>query len=619
MCGLVGYSSKTHHEASLNAAVDIMRHRGPDHQDTSYCMLGPQVVGLGHARLSIIDLDARSNQPFMIADAQLRLVYNGEIYNFKELRDDLVACGHTFITESDTEVFLRAYLEYGHDAFRRFRGIFAAAIVDEKRKSLTLVRDPMGVKPLYYWANHNGEVFFASELKALFSFAPVPHEVDPYDLYQAVRLGFPIEPRTGFKDILKVPPGSFVQVKLEETCAPKRYFTPHFEGVSSTEEAEQLLVRACEEQDLADVPVGILFSGGTDSSVIAQLSPHADSLVFGRYDRKEMQAAGMIEEEHYASEIAQHLGKTLECVDISVSGENSHVFIEQARDIANQVEEPISDYTFLASYILCKVSARSGKKVVLSGMGGDEAFAGYPRYAAAAYHGALRSVRYLLRPIVFCMGKMRRFSKRAARFSAFLEQETYSGALSALLCVFSSSELQSLLTFPPDFKMRFENDLKALLKPVEHLSALKQAMYFDRFGFLAHNLLVADKSSMQASVEMRVPLLDHTVYEAALNLPDKALMQFFDGKLVLKSVLKKRLPKTLVQRPKTGFNPPLDDKIQGLGRDTLNKIFKGTSFGKYFNSAEANRLVDEHFDQKKNNTYKIWALLFFSQWLSLNV
>lgn len=614
MCGIAGYYATRHHEAALRTAMNRLSHRGPDHQ--AYILtdaLGGQ-VGLAHTRLSIIDLDPRSHQPFEICDGAIRLIYNGEIYNYLELRTDLQARGHNFRTESDTEVLARAYQEFGTSVFSRLRGIFAVAILDELRGKFVLARDHMGVKPLYYWRGPASEMFFASEIKSLFSFSCVPREISEYDIFQSLNLTFPMEPDTGFQHIKKVPPGCFIEFDADRCSEPRSFFSLDLERVGSLESAHTELGRACREQDIADVPVGVLFSGGTDSTVLALLCKHSNALIFGRYDATQMKKSGKVEEERYAHRIAECLGVSLTTVDPIQEKADEGGFLDQVANTARSLEEPVADFTYVASNALCAEARQAGVKVVLSGMGGDEAFAGYPRYFAARRHRWLHAGRSIALPFILALRRSRRFDKRADRLIAFSKEPSLGMALCRLTGVFDTDQVMAL-SRNQRHADRFAGQIDELMKPARGLSPLKQAMVFDKGGFLSHNLTVADKSSMQASVELRVPLLDPKVYQAALALPEADLIRGGTPKYALKNLLDRRLPAGLVHRPKTGFNPPLDHHINSIGIDVVRSQLTSGPISSYLDPTVMAHIAERHFQSRANNTYKLWHLLYLNAWL----
>ena len=553
MCGIVGYISNDHHESSLADAISAMIHRGPDSQRAKKLELFDKKIGLGHVRLSILDLDPRSDQPFSIDDENYTILFNGEIYNYQSIKDELINRGVQFRTTSDTEVFIQAYKHLGIECVKRFRGIFSAFIVDKIREEAYLVRDHLGVKPLYYFITENGNLFFASELKSLFKFNDVDQIVSPQDICQFLNMGFVMEPSTGFENVKKVLPGAYLKFERNKSLTETLYFQSLFEENSDINQVGGLIKQATKEQALADVPVALLFSGGLDSSILAShLGAETKSLFFDS-DRKETKAAGMVDDKFYADKITAELNLDIEHVQPPASEGGD--FLKEISHIAAMVEEPISDYTFIASEQLCRKAREHGFKVVISGMGGDEAFGGYPRYILAKNYPFFQAISPLLKLFAPILSRSVFFAKKVQRLLSFLNEKTFALGYIRLIGYLSSKEIKALLKDESQ-QDKFENTLNMAIEKYKNLTHLKQAMMLDYSGFLSHNLVVADKSSMQASVEMRVPLLSPDVYQSGLQQKCSELISGSKQKFILQKLLKKQLPSNLVSRPKTGFNPP---------------------------------------------------------------
>ena len=613
MCGVAGYIANQHYEDDLSNAVLAMIHRGPDSNHTKELEFLGKKIGLGHVRLRILDLDFRSDQPFTIDDGLYTIVYNGEIYNYVSIKEDLIELGVQFYTTSDTEVFLQAYKHYGIKCVDKFKGIFSAVIIDAKRDEIHLVRDQLGVKPLYYYKNAQGELFFASEIKSLFQFKDIKQTISQSNICQFLNMGFVIEPDTGFEDVKKVLPGAYLTLDKEHVLTQTIYYTPSFGKASDIKEVEDVIKYATREQALADVPVALLFSGGLDSSILAgHLGADTKSLFF-ESDRVETQAAGMADDKFYAEEITKRLGLDLELIK-SDNAETVN-FLKEIDHIAAMVEEPISDYTFIASEKLCKEARKHGYKVVISGMGGDEAFGGYPRYILAKNYKFFKNIRLLLQLSAPLLSRAAFFAKKFQRLLSFLKEKSFAMGYVRLIGYLSTKEINALLK-EPLLQQQFEVSLNDALKKHEDLPHLKQAIMLDYSGFLSHNLMVADKSSMLASVEMRVPLLDVDVYQAGIEQASEDLISGKQQKLILQKILKRLLPTKLVSRQKTGFNPPLDNKINQLGEKVIKEILSSGPISRHLNFDEIQSIVKQHFLQKKNNTFKIWQFLFLNAWLT---
>ena len=615
MCGIVGYISDRHHDQDLESAVQEMYHRGPDNQQAQTLELSNgRKIGLGHVRLGILDLDPRSNQPFSIDDNKYVIVFNGEIYNYQSIKDDLIKLGVKFRTKSDTEVFLQAYKNYSISCVKKFKGIFTAVIVDTIKNKVFLVRDQFGVKPLYYYKSQNNDLYFASELKALFKFTQVERKISKSDICQFLNMGFSFEPNTGFDNIKKIRPGSFNFVDIDQKLIENIYYQPSITSAPDMDSFQQILRKGIQQQTLADVPVALMFSGGIDSSILASHIGSKMKSLFFESELHETELAGIVDDKVYAEAISKHLKLDMEIVKPLMQKPES--FLQEIEHIAMMVEEPISDYTFIASEKLCMRARETGYKVVMSGMGGDEAFAGYPRHILAKNYSLIRKIKYfiwLLKPL---FSKIKSFSKKINRLQSFLKEKTFSMSYIRLIGYLSSDEISRLLG-DNTLQVKFEADVESLIEGSGKMSYLQQALLIDYHGFLSHNLTVADKSSMLASVEMRVPLLDIDIYQSGICQSEKNLIMGKQQKYILQMILKKILPSNLVSRPKAGFNPPLDHKINQLG---LEEILAELSAGKirhYLNFDVIKDIISRHFSGKENNTYKIWQFLFLNAWLKV--
>lgn len=613
MCGIVGYISDRHYEKEIENAVQEMYHRGPDNQQTKLFETDTQKIGFGHARLSILDLDPRSHQPFTINNGQLIIIFNGEIYNYKSIKKKLEDQNITFTTRSDTEVFLKAYEAYGIECVKKFRGIFTAAIFDIKKDTLILVRDQLGIKPLYFFKDKYNNLFFASELKSLFNFSAVKKKISQPDICQFLNMGFVMEPNTGFEEVYKLYPGSYLT--LDKNCVTTTvYFEPNVIGNTNGKKTASKINRATKEQALADVPLALLYSGGLDSSLLASNLDKSTKCLFLQSSEVEIKNAGLVNDKDYALKIADHLDLNIDL--LSTEPETNDDFLLEIERVARMVEEPICDYTFIASEKLCQKARNHGYKVVISGMGGDEGFGGYPRYILAKNYSLFRKIRFLIKLFSPILNRKASFSKKVQRLLSFLYEKTFALGYIRLIGYLSSKEISELL-HDQSHQTNFENYLDKFLSKYKHITPLKQALILDSIGFLSHNLIVSDKSSMLASVEMRVPLLDPTVYQSGIETDDEKLISNNNQKVALQKILLEKLPKELVSRPKAGFNPPLDAKINNLGYEKIVEEFSNDLIIKYINPEPLLKILRDHFKGNKNNTYKIWQLLFLNQWLKV--
>ncbi|WP_084199102.1 asparagine synthase (glutamine-hydrolyzing) [Noviherbaspirillum autotrophicum] len=608
MCGINGLIS-TGDLNGLEESLQIMRHRGPNATGIWRGKSGGFNVGLGHLRLSIIDLSAAANQPFLAGDGQTILVYNGEIYNYRALREELRKHGCHFSTESDTEVLLQAYLIWGIDCVRRFDGMFAFAVFDGRRNELSIARDPLGIKPLYVWTNDSKRVAFASEIRGIRALAGIPMEPDESTYAEFLLNGWLYEPKTGFKNVEKLMPGEYRTFDLNTGTVRKEMYYCPLQRAAPSRDFVELLNESVELQRVADVKVGLFFSGGLDSSVLAAASGPLEGL-FVEYAGDAADASDAA----FAHEIAKMLKLPVKTVCHDPISDGPDAILADFRNVAANTEELIADYTYSASSLLSADARASGYTVMLSGMGGDELFAGYPRYKLARYRQLFYGLSPLFKVGAFALRRHPSLEKKIERLLRFSEEGRFIRAYTSLIGYLSEVEVSTLMG-KFDACEPFWHWCETMGKRIGHLSHMKQAMYLDRYGFLAHNLMVTDKSSMQQSIEMRVPIMSNELAELGFAMNDAELLSYSEGKKPLRRFLEHSLPARLINRPKIGFNPPLDGKIRALGKDLISDIFRNGPLSEVLDANVACRIVDAHFNNAGNQTYKIWQMLYFNFWL----
>lgn len=611
MCGISGFISRSP-ESGLDEALAAIRHRGPDATGQWRGTVCGWQVGLGHVRLSILDLTEAANQPFVSDDGMCVLVYNGEIYNFAALRAELLTAGHAFRTHSDTEVLLHAYRQWGTDCLGRLEGMFAFVLLDRESDRMLLARDPLGIKPLYYAHDpHGGRLLFGSETRALEALLGRPLTPDP-DLFAEFLLnGFLYEPATGLAGVSKIAPGCCAEFDLASgRLAHSRFHDPLRPfPADEPEVAERLLRESMALQCVADVPIGLFFSGGTDSTALAVTAPRSLDALYVEYG-----ADAADSDTAYARDVSRHLGLALSTIRHRPEDDGPEAIFEAFARVARGTEEPISDYTYIASEAIARHARDRGFKVMLSGMGGDELFAGYPRHLLARHRTIARAARFPLSIAEPILAARPRLSKKAERLVRFVNEPDFARAYTSLVGYFSEDEVDALLG-RRDAATSFHQRLSALLAPAADRSPLKQAMLLDRYGFLSHNLTVTDRASMAHGVEVRVPLMSRDLAALGLALPDSELARVSRTKLPLRRIIERRLPSRLVHRPKVGFNPPLDGKIRKLGADRVMERLCSGPFSGVASVDVARAIVKAHFAGQVNNTYKIWQMLYFNDWL----
>lgn len=612
MCGISGYFSQNDQSNKLDQSLALIKHRGPDfHGRKSWYAKKDSYVGLGHVRLSILDISSSGNQPMFSYDKKLAMVFNGEIYNHNELRNRLP--GHIFVGHSDSEVLLEYYRRFGTAGLQDLRGMFAIAFYEVDTNKLVIVRDQIGVKPLYYTDTDKG-LFFSSEIRGLLPFLDSSPRICHDALFEFMTCGFVYEPHTGFQNILKLPAGSYAVVQDGKLCLHK-FFDIERESRLNTY-SDQLIERAIERQLVADVNLGVFYSGGLDSSVIAAYAKKP--CLFAQYTKCDVARSGAKRDEPFADAIAERLGLDLSKVQLD-DRTDAESILKAMRAVAAGTEELISDYTYFASAELSKSARSKGFKVMLSGMGGDEVFVGYPRYRLLIGNVFFRSLGNLSR-WGWVRSILRRFSpiaKKIDRFAQFYCEKEFSLRYARLLGYFSQRELRDMLgdTEYDSHAKKFVDKSDMLLKGFEDDSPVIRAMILDFYGFLSHNLTVADKSSMSVGLELRVPLLDQDLYCGYLGALRNGSEPLVFGKRPLKKLLQFLLPRALVNRRKTGFNPPLDGKINMIGERRILGILRAGLIGSLLNLSAVEAVVYRHFANIENNSYKIWQLLYLSFWL----
>lgn len=621
MCGIAGkFYFAPGAEATrpeIEAMLRPIHHRGPDGQGIH--LNGP--VGLGHVRLAIIDVDG-GPQPMTNEDGTVWIVFNGEIYNFQELRANLISRGHQFRNHSDTEVIIHAYEEYGLDCVSHLRGMFAFAIWDEKRRRLFIARDRVGIKPLYYCQTSEA-LHFASELKAIITDPKVSRETNPVALRQFFSFYYLPGEETLFKSIHKLAPGHSL-IAEQGKITIQRYwdlqFTEERWGRSFDEVVEELyglLGSTVRDHMIADVPVGVLLSGGVDSSAVLNFA------VKGTDKKVKAFTIGfdgnqVVDERPYARMAAQRFGA--EHHELTITSEDFWNFLPT---YAWHMEEPVCEPPAVALHYISKL-ARNHVKVLLSGEGGDEAFAGYPNYPHML---RLERIRRAMGPLARPVGAA---TDLAGRLFGHEKAQRYGYALGRPLAehYFSRTSTPTVAFnriangfFSRSFLEATSGDASAafmtnLLRPVQNTSLLNQMLYADTKTWLPDDLLVkADKITMASSLELRVPLLDHKVLEFAASLRPEHKVQGNDTKRALKAAFAKVLPEEILTRKKAGFPVPYSRWLSGVLAPRVREIIlsdKAKSRG-YYDPKALEKLVETH---ERNNSHPkaIFSLLVVELW-----
>ena len=614
MCGIAGWIARRAPAAGvLSSMLGAMAHRGPDGHGACrfQCATGQQ-ISLGHRRLAIIDPEG-ARQPMCDAAAGLALTFNGEIYNFRELRGELRRLGYRFALDSDTEVLLRAYQHWGRDVVHRLRGMFAFAIWDANRERLFLARDRFGEKPLFLYEN-GGDLYFASEIKALLCVPGLAVSADLHAVWDYLAYRYVPGPGTLFRGIRKLMPGT-TAVWERETLREERYWTapdqaPHPAPRGGDDLVAEFLVRleeAVRLQMVSDVPFGAFLSGGIDSSTIVALMSRHNSLVrtfsVGFRERRFSELA-------YAAAVARHFGTRHQEIVVSHAD-----LVERLPRLVAFRDAPVSEPSDIAINMLACEASRS-VKMVLTGEGSDELLGGYPKHlaerAARGFQllpGVLR--RRLIAPLASALPYgFRRVKTAVANLNIEDRRERYVRWFGAL----NREERDRLSVLRVDGRPArhgppFDSDPRS--------SPLQRILYFDQTSWLPDNLLErADRMTMAASIEARVPFLDHEFAAFASSLPDRYRVRGLHGKWILRAAVRRLLPERILARPKVGFRVPVSDWLRGDMRDYLLDHLQSASSRTrtYYDGRVLDRMLAEHLGGRQNHEKLLWALLNLELW-----
>ncbi|MDP2939635.1 MAG: asparagine synthase (glutamine-hydrolyzing) [Candidatus Omnitrophota bacterium] len=616
MCGICGIVGKFDEDALKNMTKSII-HRGPDSEGFYL----DADIGLGIRRLKVIDLNT-GDQPIHNEDKTIWIVFNGEIYNFKELRDSLVKKGHIFYTQTDTEVVVHLYEEYRDECVKYLRGMFAFAIWDKNDKRLLLARDRVGIKPLYY-SFINNRLIFGSEIKSLLQDNNVSHRLNFTALDKYLTFLYIPAPLTIFEDIFKLLPGhilSFRNAKLEI----KKYWQLEFRLKENSEdnyieEIKENLKEIVKLHMISDVPLGALLSGGLDSSTIVGLMSQVlnnpvETFSIGFEDRfssyNELQYSDIIaklfQTKHHQFIVKPDIIKILPT-------------------IVSYFDEPFADSSAILNYLICQ-EARKFVTVALSGIGGDEVFGGYPRYLGVLtaryynslpliFRGALSGIANLI-PESRKSGNITGRIKRYLKTGVFPLEERYIHWIS-----YFNSEMKNEL-YSNNFKelLKDENSFAIHQKHLQEIASLEpmnKISYLDIHTYLPDDLLImADRMSMANSLELRVPFCDHKLIELLSSISFNEKLKGFKLKSLFRKTIKDLLPSEILNKRKQGFMVPLADWLREDLREFVFEVLSEDNIKKrkFFNPKAVNSLIKNHFNGTQVNTHQIWALFILELW-----
>ena len=623
MCGITGIFNGD--LSTLSSANSLISHRGPD--DDGIYVNHVLNIGLGHRRLSILDTSSFGHQPMCSNNGKTILVFNGEIYNYKELRSDLKRKGFAFQGKSDTEVLLNLYLSEGKEMLSKLNGIFAFAILDTNSESLFIARDALGVKPLYY-SNQDNVFAFSSEIKALLKLTLNNKELDAESINRYLSFLWCPGDGTPLKSVKKLLPGEAIIVK--NGCITDKwlwYKLPILNNIKKSLGKDQAisgvtkyLKQAVHRQMVADVPLGAFLSGGLDSSAVVAFAKEVnpDIRCFS-IETKCKQDRGVVDDLPYAKRVAKHLNVSLDVVSIE-----SYRMASDLESMIAQLDEPLADPAALNVLYISQLAREQGIKVLLSGAGGDDLFTGYRRHYAlqlARYWGWLqKNVRTSLESITRNLNTENFINRRIVKMfnGAGLNSED------RLINYFRWSDdslLQSL--YSPEFRQQLAgSDSNQIMQdfiepilvdspPLNRMLALEQ-----RFFLADHNLNYTDKMSMAAGVEVRVPFLDLDLVDFAAKIPNNFKQRGSVGKWALKKAMEPYLPKDIIYRPKTGFGAPLRTWMQHDLKEIMGDLLSIESLNSrgLFSANNVQKLIWQNSQGKIDATYTLFSLLCVEIW-----
>lgn len=600
----------------MKSMADTMVHRGPD--DEGYYLSGP--VGLGFRRLSIIDLDT-GHQPISNEDGSIWVIFNGEIYNYRELREQLLAKGHSFATKTDTEVLVHLYEEHGPGMLEKLRGMFAFAIWDDKERTLLLARDRVGIKPIYYYKTDRF-LSFASELKAILADPDVDREIDPGMIDRFLTFYYMPGEETLFKRLRKLPPGSYLLARGDRVEV-KEYWDLSFERKEPAPDirrAERQLIELLEEvvqlHMVSDVPVGFLLSGGVDSTAMLSLAAGKTDKAISSYTVGF--SSGVVDERPYARLAAERFGS--EHHEITIRAKE---FADFLPSYVWHMEEPVCEPPAIALYYVSKL-ARNHVKVLISGEGGDEAFAGYSKYRNFLW---LERIKRVLGPARGSAGfAVRAFnhiigSPKLALCAQLINLPLDRYYFSKTSHPFTFFNRQAARLYARGFagqvaKDRSVGPVRQYLEKAAACGVLEKMLYVDSKSWLPDDLLVkADKMTMANSVELRVPFLDHKVLEFAAALPTNFKVHGLTTKYLAKRALSTRVPPEIINRKKAGFPVPYELWLRTELRDWLRQILldRETLSRGYFKSGAVEGLLASDLESG-GYTKELFSLATLEMW-----
>jgi len=613
MCGITGFCdfSKKSKRNTLIAMTDILHHRGPDDSGYSFYNNESYNLGLGHRRLSILDLSKHGHQP--IEYKQYEMVYNGEVYNFKEIRQELEKYGYEFESDSDTEVILKAYDKWGIKTVDKFNGMFAIAIYDKEKQKITLIRDRIGKKPLYY-SSHNGYFIFASELKSLMLYPDFKKEIDKNSLNLFLFYGYITAPHTIFKETHKLEAGKYLEFDLKsKEVHIYTYWSiaDSFSNRTLLQDSESQILQGLDKvltssvnyRMISDVPVGAFLSGGYDSSLISSIMQKLsdkpiDTFTIGFNEKS-------FNEANYAKEVATYLGTNHHELYLPIDEASQLI-----ADIPKYYDEPFADSSQIPTMLVSKF-AKESVTVTLSGDGGDELFCGYNRYDTALNYQRHKKISRIYR----AFDKLLNMDKLVSKFNQKLMKLGYLNSNENIInykYLSSSFYLKNLIK---DSSYTIEKRYFDILKYSTNIQ--EQYMLQDMVNYLPENILVkVDRASMAYSLESRTPILDYHVMEYSMNIPHALKYKNGDKKYLLKELTHQYLPKKMMDRTKQGFGVPIHEWLRSDMSYLLDKYLNRAYIREQniFDYEELSVILNNFKSGGELFDNLIWNIIVFQMW-----
>jgi len=616
MCGICGF---TWNDKNLVSKMnDAITHRGPD-QDGVYTADG---ISLGHRRLSIIDLSDHGRQPMQNEDGNVQLAFNGEIYNYAELKPELEQRGHKFASNTDSEVIIHAYEEYGTDCVNKLRGMFAFAIWDAPKQQLFIARDRIGIKPLYYY-NSNGKFIFGSEIKSILENKEVPRKLNHQAFYDYIGFEFVPAPETMFRDIMKLPAGHHLVCKNGNITITEYWdlsLKPNAENLSyddAVEKQREILDYSVKSHLMSDVPLGVFLSGGLDSSaLVAMMRRHItgklQTFTIGYKDKS-------FGELDFAKQVADYFDTDHQVLMIDDKLTPDHV--EKA---LWHLDEPMTDLSSVPLLLLCE-QAKKHVTVCLSGEGGDESYAGYDRFKASRLNRYFSAIpkplrSHIISPLVAMLPDQPQKKGAINMLKRFVEGSNLPKEGQHLRWQYFSDDKQDAALFNDSLKNNANFDrfrfMRSYLEKCDAADSVNREIYLDmRYQMPDSVLMKVDKMSMASSLEVRVPLLDHVLVEFIASLPGNWKLKGLDTKHVFRSALDGMLPDNIVHRGKQGYSLPVKNLLRGQMKQYMLDLFDQSEIVKNnINKKTLDRLIEEHSNMKHNHNHVLWALINTAIW-----